>query len=108
MLNKVTTILVKLLNFSRSSEKYRDIVTCLTIVLIKTFLVDLGSAEKDGATLQNLNDLLAYLFEILNSESVNCSVSHTLKPNPKDPYLLPGLSQNVFRHSEGRVQPNFQ
>lgn len=74
VLDKVVTILVKLVGFSRSTESYKDIVTCLTIVLIKTFLVDLGSASVGGQTLQNLKDLLEFLFEILNSQTVNCSV----------------------------------
>ena len=74
VLQKVTTILVKLVEFSRNSQAYKDIVSCLTIVLIKTFLVDLGSAKVGGDTLQNLKDLLQFLFEILNSQTVHCSV----------------------------------
>lgn len=78
VLQKVATILVKLVNFSRETQSFKDILTCLTIILIRSFIVDLGSVTEGGESLQNLRDLLAFLFEILNDENVHSSVSEPL------------------------------
>lgn len=67
--------MVKFLDFSRSAERHRNILTCLTITLIQTFIVDLGGKEVGGNSLSNLQGLLGFLLDILNNPESKISVS---------------------------------
>ena len=75
LMSKIEQIMVKLLDFSRNAVQYKNILTCLTITLIQTFIVDLGGREIGGTSLENLNGLLKFLFEILNNQESKLSVS---------------------------------
>ena len=75
ILDKVSVILAKLLEFSRSSELYRDLICCLTITLIQTFISDIGGGCNDEQAIDNLKGLFGFLFEVLNDQKSNISVS---------------------------------
>lgn len=101
-LDYISTVVNKLVKFSLTTNA--DIVKCLTLAVIKNFIVDLGSFNDVERRESNIKNLLGFVFKSLNNPNQKHSVLYFLFILPRSSYSLLTLLAISLMYTQKVVQ----